>query len=217
MKTIYLYIIALSNFDVILYMLIQKEEFQNQNEDNNQNNEINREEINNNLEELNSNANINNNNQRRNRGGFDVFLFHGLTAEEIRTLRLIFHFSQAQESLMTGVPLDWSIEGIYQREERWLINQINEMFNRNTHRNNNYISLNVNDNPLFIGRNNFEIFYEQQIDLRIVFILGFLVGLITNVLGIILLFCRFRATFKLGLICGMIISMVFFSKMLYFK
>ena len=75
MKTIYLYIIAFSNFDVILYMLIQKEELQNQNNDNNPDNEINHEEINNNLDEINSNTNQNqnqNNNQRRARG-FDIF------------------------------------------------------------------------------------------------------------------------------------------------
>ena len=40
-------------------MLIQKEEFQNQSNDNNQDNEINREEINNNLDELNSSTNQN--------------------------------------------------------------------------------------------------------------------------------------------------------------
>ena len=201
-------------------MLIQKEEFQNQNNENNPNNEINHEEINNNLDEINSNSNQNNNennNQRRVRG-FDIFLSHGLNAEDVRTLRVMFHFAQAHESLRNGIPLDWTNNGIYQREERWLINQINGMYNRNRNgENNNYISLNVNDDLIFNERNGFNIFYESQIDLRYVFIIGFLVGILTNVFGILLLFCRFKATFKLGLICGMIISIIFFSKILHFK
>ena len=198
-------------------MLIQKEEFQNQTVENTQNNEINREEINNNLEEINSNANNQNNSQRNNGGGFDIFLSHGLSTEEVRTLRLIFHLAAAQESFMNGTPLDWSVEGIYQREERWLINQLNTMFNRNINRNNNYISLNVNESPLFNERNNFSIFYEEQATFRYIFVIGILVGLITNVFGILLLFCRFRSVFKLGLICGIILSVIFFSKILHFK
>ena len=209
-------------------MLIQKEELQNQNNDNNPDNEINHEEINNNLDEINSNTNQaqnqnqnnnQNNNQRRARG-FDIFLSHGLNAEEVRALRVIFHFAQAHESLMSGVPLDWTNNGIYTREERWLINQLNLMNMNNRNRNeenNNYISLNVNDDLIFSERNGFNIFYENQVDLRYVFIIGFLVGILTNVFGIILLFCRFKATFKLGLICGIIISVIFFSKILHFK
>ena len=106
-------------------MLIQKENLPNNN------NDINRDEINNNLEEVNSNnTNPNNSNQNnennqpnnriRNHGGFDIFLSHGLSAQEIRTLRLIFHLAAAQESIINGTALDWSPEGIYQREERWL-------------------------------------------------------------------------------------------------
>ena len=200
-------------------MLIQKEEFLNQN-NNNQDNEVNREEINNNLDELIENQNQNNdhnNNQRRN-GGFDVFLSYGLNPEEVRTLRLIFHVTAAQESIMTGIPLDWSAEGIYQREERWLINQINGIMNRSRNgegSNNNYISLNVNDGFLFSGRNSFGLFSENQIEGRHIFLIGFCLGLLTNVFGILLLMCRFKAVFKLGLICGMIISMIFFSKIFF--
>ena len=143
-------------------MLIQKEEFQNQSNENNQDNEINREEINNNLDELNSNTNQNQN-PRRNARGFDIFLSHGLSAEEVRALRAIFHFTQAQQSLVSGIPLDWTNNGIYQREERWLINQLNNMVNRNLNlneeENNDFITLNVNDNSLFMGRNSFSIFF----------------------------------------------------------
>ena len=200
-------------------MLIQKEEFQNQNNENNPDNEINHEEINNNLDEINSNSNQNNNvnnNQRRVRG-FDIFLSHGLNAEDVRTLRVMFHFAQAHESLRNGIPLDWTNNGIYQREERWLINQINGIMNRsrNGEGNNNYISLNVNDGFLFSGRNSFGLFSENQIEGRHIFLIGFCLGLLTNVFGILLLMCRFKAVFKLGLICGMIISMIFFSKIFF--
>ena len=201
-------------------MLIQKEEFQNQSNDNNQDNEINREEINNNLDEINSVINQNPN-RRRNARGFDIFLSHGLSPEEVRALRAIFHFSQAQQSLVSGVPLDWSNNGIYLREERWLINQIDLMFNRNLNgndeENNDFITLNVNDNSLFMGRNSFSIFFDNDVDLRFAFLVGFLVGMLTNIFGIFLLFCRFRATFKLGVVFGMIISILFISKMMHLK
>ena len=205
-------------------MLIQKENLPNNT------NDINREEINNNLEEVNSNnTNQNNSNQNnennqannriRNHGGFDIFLSHGLNAQEIRTLRLIFHLAAAQESIINGTALDWSPEGIYQREERWLINQINGIYNRNRNRdsNNQYISLNVNDGGLFYGGNNLMLFYDNQFDERFSFMLGFFVGFLTNVFGFLILFCRFKAFFKLGVICGMIISILCFFKIFYFK
>ena len=205
-------------------MLIQKENLPNNT------NDINRDEINNNLEEVNSNnTNPNNSNQNnennqannriRNHGGFDIFLSHGLNAQEIRTLRLIFHLAAAQESIINGTALDWSPEGIYQREERWLINQINGIYNRNRNRDNNnqYISLNVNDGGLFYGGNNLMLFYDNQFDERFSFMLGFFVGFLTNVFGFLILFCRFKAFFKLGVICGMIISILCFFKIFYFK
>ena len=205
-------------------MLIQKENLPNNT------NDINRDEINNNLEEVNSNnTNQNNSNQNnennqannriRNHGGFDIFLSHGLNAQEIRTLRLIFHLAAAQESIINGTALDWSPEGIYQREERWLINQINGIYNRNRNRDNNnqYISLNVNDGGLFYGGNNLMLFYDNQFDERFSFMLGFFVGFLTNVFGFLILFCRFKAFFKLGVICGMIISILCFFKIFYFK
>ena len=205
-------------------MLIQKENLPNNT------NDINRDEINNNLEEVNSNnTNQNNSNQNnennqannriRNHGGFDIFLSHGLNAQEIRTLRLIFHLAAAQESIINGTALDWSPEGIYQREERWLINQINGIYNRNRNRdsNNQYISLNVNDGGLFYGGNNLMLFYDNQFDERFSFMLGFFVGFLTNVFGFLILFCRFKAFFKLGVICGMIISILCFFKIFYFK
>ena len=205
-------------------MLIQKE-----NQQSNNNNEINSEEINNNLEEVNSNSNSNsaqnnnsnqNNNGIRNHGGFDIFLSHGLNAQEIRTLRLIFHLSAAQESIINGTSLDWSPEGIYQREERWLINQISNIYNPNRNRedsHNQYISLNINEGALFSGGNNLLLFYDNEFNERFAFMLGFFVGFLTNIFGILILFCRFKAYFKFGVVCGIILSILCFYRIFYLK
>lgn len=205
-------------------MLIQKE-----NQPINNINEINRDEINNNLEEVNSNSNSNsaqnnnsnqNNNGIRNHGGFDIFLSHGLNAQEIRTLRLIFHLSAAQESIINGTSLDWSPEGIYQREERWLINQISNIYNPNRNRDdshNQYISLNINEGALFSGGNNLLLFYDNEFNERFAFILGFFVGFLTNIFGILILFCRFKAYFKFGVVCGIILSILCFYRIFYLK
>ena len=50
--------------------------------------------------------------------------------------------------------------------ERWLINQLNNVVNRNINmneeENNDFIDLNVDDNPLFMGINNFSIFFDND-------------------------------------------------------
>ena len=173
-------------------MIIQKEgEPQN---NLNQNNDINQEELNNNLNEINNNQ-INENNQIR---GFDLFLEHGLNSNEVRTLRVLFHLSQYQQSLLNGVPLDWTSEGIYQREESWLLNQFRGQ-NRNEENNENYLTLYVNEGGLLYRNRS-----EYQNNMIYIVLSGFIMGFITNVSGILLLICRFKALFKLGLICGMI-------------
>ena len=94
---------------------------------------------------------------------------------------------------------------------------VNRNLNLNEEENNDFITLNVNDNSLFMGRNSFSIFFDNDVDLRFAFLVGFLVGMLTNIFGIFLLFCRFRATFKLGVVFGMIISILFISKMMHLK
>ena len=74
-------------------------------------------------------------------------------------MRILFHLSASQQSILRTADLDWTEEGMLQREEKWLINQLNglllnnnnneqerdderEMVNRNN--NYNYIRLNIN-------------------------------------------------------------------------
>ena len=186
-------------------MIIQKENDAQNNI--NQNNDINQEELNNNLNDINNNQNDENHPMR----GFDLFLLYGLALNEVRTLRLLFHLSAYQQSLLSGVPLDWTAEGIYQREESWLLNQLRRD-NRNEDNNENYMTLYINEGGLLIRNRN-----EYQNNIMYIFLLGFFLGFITNISGILLLICRFRPLFKLGLICGMITSIIFFSKVFHIR
>ena len=185
-------------------MLIQKEaDVQN---NLNQNNDINQEEMNNNLNEINNNQNNLYNPIR----GFDIFLLHGLSSNEVRTLRLLFHLSAYQQSILTGVPLDWSAEGIYHREESWLLNQLRAP-NRNEE-NENYLTLYVNEGGLLFRNRN-----SSENNMIYIFLLGFFIGFITNISGILILFCRFKPMFKVGLLFGMITSGLFLSKIFHLK
>ena len=236
--------------DVILYMIVQKEENSNINNSENErfNNNINNNNINNN--NSNYNPNIQNfnfedfneiynhisaidNNYERNLGrGFNIFLSHGVGIIELRMMRLLFHISLHQQSLHRGMNLDWSEEGMFRREERWLINQLHNssinnennnepqerdnereiIINRSSNNNNNYISLSINDNSnindilrrRIIENINFE--FEPNY----YFLMGFCVGFITNFFGLLLLICKFRPRFKIGLLFGTLLSMFFF-------
>ena len=114
---------------------------------------------------------INDTNPRNMRRGFNIFLLHGLSPIELRTMRLLFHLSEYQQSILRGDQLDWSEEGIFQREERWLINQLNgPLLNNNINNGgnneqdrdnereinnrNNYISLSINEGNDLIRRGN---------------------------------------------------------------
>ena len=239
--------------DVILYMLVHKEENSNLNNSENErfnNNNIN---INNEFNNINNNnpnfQNINfedfneiynhisaidNNYERNMRRGFNIFLSHGLGIIELRMMRLLFHLSLHQQSLQRGLQLDWSEEGMFRREERWLINQLqnsslnnnnndnepqerdNEreiIINRNNSNNYNYISLNINEssniNDILTRRIIENINFE--FDPNYYLLIGFCVGLLTNIFGLFLLICRFKPRFKIGLIFGTL-----FSIFLYF-
>ena len=156
--------------DVILYMLVQKEENSNLNNSENErfNNNIN---INNDINNINNNnpnfQNINfenfneiynhisaiDNNYQRNMGrGFNIFLSHGVGIVELRMMRLLFHLSLHQQSLQRGLQLDWSEEGMFRREERWLINQLhNSSLNNN---NDNESQERDNEREIIINRSN---------------------------------------------------------------
>ena len=227
-------------------MLVQKKE--NQNENNDVNNNINND-INNNI----NNNNINNNNLRvveignnlgqllanRNpryiRRGFNIFLLHGLSIGELRTMRLLFHLSTYQQNSILGQQLDWSQESMLLREERWLINQLNNrMFNDHNNdnnnsindneqerdneqeminRNNNYISLNINDvenENYTLRRRYIENLLNLEFETNYLLVIGFCSGFLLNIFGILLLFCKFKPRFKIGLVCGIISSLVFY-------
>ena len=238
--------------DVILYMLVQKEENSNLYNSENErfNNNIN---INNDINNINNNnpnfQNINfenfneiynhisaiDNNYERNMGrGFNIFLSHGVGIIELRMMRLLFHLSLYQQSLQRGFQLDWSEEGMFRREERWLINQLHNsslnnnnnndnepqerdnereiIINRSNGNNYNYISLNINDsaniNDILRRRIIENINFEFEPNYY--FLIGFCVGFITNFFGLLLLICRFKPRFKIGLIFGVLFSMFFF-------
>ena len=198
-------------------MLLQKEE--NENEDNNN---INRDNIQNNIREV-----IDGRNPRYSRRGFNIFLLHGLSLNELRTMRILFHLSASQQSLLRGEDLDWTEEAMLQREERWLISQLNgPLLNNNNNneeqerdneretiiRNNNntYIRLNINENDGVRIRYE-ETLFNFEFEPIYAFLIGFCVGFIVNFFGIFLFFCRFHKRFKIGLIWGIITSLLFYS------
>ena len=224
-------------------MLDQKKENQNENiniGDNNLNNNMNNNlnnDINANLEEITNNLEqlLHNRNPGYVRRGFNIFLLHGLSLVELRTMRLLFHLSIYHQNSLAGNQLDWSQEAMLYREERWLINQLNNRILNNNNdnndnnnndnelgdnendminRNNNYISLNINDvdNESYILRRRFiENLFNFEFETSYLIIIGFCSGFLLNVFGLLLLLCRFKAKFKIGLIFGVVSSMLFYS------
>ena len=191
--------IDFSNEDVILYMLSDKKESENlHNTDN--------EQINNSMREI--------DNHNRNDGmlrGFNIFLAHGITPNELRTLRLIYHLSYLHNNLLRGRNIDLSPQAMFQREENWLRGQLNNNIrNRRNivirnNRGNNYMTLYVNNNGnRFRERRYYRHFnYEPNIN----FLQGFIFGVVLNVFAIcILMISRPRAKFKIGLVFGMLLS-----------
>ena len=216
-------------------MLLKKEGL-NENENDNDNNEnnnidnnnMNRENIQNNIREV-----INGRNPRYSRRGFNIFLLHGLSINELRTMRILFHLSASQQSLLRGEELDWTEEGMLQREERWLINQLNGPLLNNGNNNinsdneqdrdneseiinrNNYIRLNINEDDDLIRRRYIYNFINFEFEPNYLFLLGFCLGFLVNIFGIILLLCKLKKRFKYGLLCGIIISMLFYFMILF--
>ena len=91
---------------------------------------------------------VNNNNTNENTNamltinrGFNRFVLYGVSPNEIAMIRLFFHSSMYQRSIQQNITLDWSREGILEREEMWLRSQSNNLRLNNHHyphnRNNN--------------------------------------------------------------------------------
>ena len=179
-------------------------ENQNQNNENNENNStennnnrILTEEINNTIREIN---NTHNNQLRR---GFNIFLLYGLSPTEIRNLRALFHLSAYQQSLLRNEILDWSSEGMFAREERWLMSQFN----------NNHILagdefFGINDNELFPIIDTANRIYEN-LESNLALLQGIAIGFMMNIFTVVLLlFYRPRSKKLLGLFFGMFISIL---------
>lgn len=221
----------MTNGDVILYLIDEKIESEDTNNENDNSNifnddheiglrRISREEINSNIRR------VNQRNEEFLRRGFNIFLATGLTPAELLTLRHLFHLSSYQESIRRGQPFSWEIGDMYEREENWLRAQRNNMFNdinlenRNNQqmRRRNLIirsSPNRNYYALFArGRNNYRdrryIGSYSVHESNLSFLCGLLLGLSFNVFAIFLLLCfRFRRKLTAGIFLGLLISICF--------
>ena len=171
------------------------------------------EQLNNSFRQIN-NEHQNNNVPR----GFNVFLQYGMSPNELRTLRVIYHLSYLHNSIINNRNIDLSAQAIYQREENWLRAQINNNLRGQNNYNrtnilirnprNNTISIYVNDvgNRFRQRRYHRQIHYEQNIN----FLIGIILGMILNIFSLcILMLTRTRIKFKVGLIFGMLISIIF--------
>lgn len=192
--------IDFSNEDVILYMLSEKK-----NSDNLQN--IENEQVNNSMREI--------GNQNQIPRGFNVFLAYGISQNELRTLRLVYHLSYLNNNSGNIRNIDWSPQAIYQREENWLRSQINTNNIRNYNNMNNYrrniVIRNPGINIIHVNHNNnwngirVRSYYRYEPNIN--FWQGFIFGLILNIFTLcILMISRPRPKFKIGLIFGMLLS-----------
>ena len=180
------------------------------------NNSIENEQMNNSMQAINSQETGHNIPR-----GFDIFLRHGVSENELRTLRLIYHLSYLHQNLLTNINnnnyshrnIDMSVQSMYQREENWLRAQLNNLNRRRNVINpeNRTLSLNTNNRNRFRGREHFR---RRRREPNINFLRGFILGAILNCFTLIfLLFGRERLKFKLGLLFGMIFS--FFISFFY--
>ena len=156
------------------------------------------------------------NNQGQNPRGFNIFLAHGISPHELRTIRLLYHLSYLHNNLANNRQIDMSPQTMIQREENWLRAQMNNNMrsNINNYRRNiiirnprnNTITLYVNSrnmNGMRQRRFYRQIYYEPNIN----FLQGFIFGLVLNVFSLcIMMISRPRPKFKIGLMLGMLLS-----------
>ena len=156
------------------------------------------------------------NNQGQNPRGFNIFLAHGISPHELRTIRLLYHLSYLHNNLANNRQIDMSPQTMIQREENWLRAQMNNNMRRNI---NNYRQNIIIRNPrnntitLYVNSRNIngmrqrrfyrQIYYEPNIN----FLQGFIFGLVLNVFSLcIMMISRPRPKFKIGLMLGMLLS-----------
>ena len=133
------------------------------------------------------------------RRGFNIFLLHGISQIELRNLRLLFHLSAYQQSLLRHENLDWTSEGMFEREERWLMSQLMDNYVIRRNRNRTHRGMRI----VVRGRyNNFESNFA--------ILQGLAIGFALNVFTFVLLMVyRARPKLKMGLFCGMLLSIIF--------
>lgn len=182
--------LSLSNNDVILYMRVINQK----NQDDSIVIPVNNDNDNETTRTLNA-ENLSSVDEQFLHRGFNRFLLYGVPPRELQLIRILFHSAIYQHGIRRGIVLDWSREGILEREERWMRAQANDrnsigraieirLFNR-------YDSLNLEPSLLFIK--------------------GLLLGILFNIFGIILLLLwNFSPKFKCGLKLGIIIGTICF-------
>lgn len=169
------------------------------------------EEINNSIREIDSQQNNPNNIPR----GFNVFLSYGISPQELRTLRMLYHLSILHNSIFNNRNIDWSAQAMYQREENWLRAQMNRNL-QNSLRNRNAIILrNPRNNSITLyvshgygnrfARRRFVRNHSYEPNAN--FLQGFMFGFILNIFSLcILMISRPSIKFRIGLIFGMLLS-----------
>ena len=207
-----------SNKDVMLYMItapafvsssmgihderICSSERQCVNSSNNNNNDSSMFDTSSIIESVNH---VNNNNENTNTNtmltinrGFNRFVLYGVSPNEIAMIRLFFHSSMYQRSIQHNITLDWSREGILEREEMWLRSQSNNIRLNNNH---HHPHRNNNNTTIRLTRR-----YNRYDETNVAFMKGFLLGFILNIFGIIFMILvrnlsiKFKCGFQLGIL-----------------
>ena len=169
-------------------------------------------------EQMNNSMREIDNNNNQNPRGFNIFLAHGISTNELRILRTLYHLSYLHNNIANNRNIDMSPQAMFQREEDWLRAQMNHSGIRRNNYNNYYGRNIVVRNP----RNNNVVLYVNQLsgirprrfhrhanyEPNIIFLQGFIFGLVLNVFSLcIILISRPRPKFRIGLILGMLLSM----------
>jgi hypothetical protein len=145
----------------------------------------------------NNNENTNTNAMLTINRGFNRFVLYGVSPNEIAMIRLFFHSSMYQRSIQHNITLDWSREGILEREEMWLRSQSNNLRLNDHHHHNR----NNNNTTLRLTRR-----YNRYDETNVAFVKGFLLGFILNIFGIIFMILvrnlsiKFKCGFHLGIL-----------------
>ena len=180
--------LSLSNNDVILYMRVLNQK----NQDDSIAIPVNNDNDNETTRTLNA-ENLSSVDEHFFHRGFNRFLFYGVPPSELQLIRILFHSAIYQQGIRRGVVLDWSREGILEREERWL----------HAHANNQ------GDTAVTVRLvNRYE---EINFEPTLSFLKGLILGIFLNVFGIFLLMLwNFNPKFRCGLKLGIIIGFVCF-------